>query len=121
MQGFNSKYVRREQIGDYSAHCRAFVADNPVAWVNLWQLNRVAADEEPSLHHLKDSGSGEEDSDLVLLLSADDDDKANNRLNINVAKQRQGETFKLSSKTDNPVYFNRSRMIIGDNPRGLSY
>jgi len=47
--------------------------------------------------------------------------KANNRLNINVAKQRQGETFKLSSKTDNPVYFNRSRMIIGDNPRGLSY
>lgn len=121
VQGFNSKYVRREQIGDYSAHCRSFVADNPVAWVNLWQLNRIAADEEPSLHHLKDSGSGEEDSDLVLLLSADDDDKQNNRLNINVAKQRQGETFKLSSKTDNPVYFDRSKMIIGDSPRGLEY
>lgn len=121
VQGFNSKYVRREQIGEYSAFCRAFVSDNPVAWVNLWQLNRIAADEEPELHHLKDSGSGEEDSDLVLLLSANEEDEANNRLNINVAKQRQGSKFKLSSKTDNPVYFDRSKMIIGDSPRGLEY
>jgi replicative DNA helicase len=121
VQGFNSKYVRREQIGEYSAFCRAFVSDNPVAWVNLWQLNRIAADEEPELHHLKDSGSGEEDSDLVLLLSANEEDEANNRLNINVAKQRQGSKFKLSSKTDNPVYFDRSKMIIGDRPRGLEY
>lgn len=121
VQGMNSKYVRREQIGEYSAFCRAFVSDNNVAWVNLWQLNRVAADEEPELHHLKDSGSGEEDSDLVLLLSANEEDETNNRLNINVAKQRQGSKFKLSSKNNNPVYFNRSRMIIGDNPRGLAY
>jgi len=121
VQGFNSKYVRREQIGEYLAFCRAFVSDNPVAWVNLWQLNRIAADEEPELHHLKDSGSGEEDSDLVLLLSANEEDEANNRLNINVAKQRQGSKFKLSSKTDNPVYFDRSKMIIGDSPRGLEY
>ena len=121
VQGMNSKYVRREQIGEYSAFCRAFVSDNNVAWVNLWQLNRVAADEEPELHHLKDSGSGEEDSDLVLLLSANEEDETNNRLNINVAKQRQGSKFKLSSKNNNPVYFNRSRMIIGDSPRALTY
>ncbi|HQE59216.1 MAG TPA: DnaB-like helicase C-terminal domain-containing protein [Spirochaetota bacterium] len=121
VQGMNSKYVRREQIGEYSAFCRAFVSDNNVAWVNLWQLNRVAADEEPELHHLKDSGSGEEDSDLVLLLSANEEDEANNRLNINVAKQRQGSKFKLSSKNNNPVYFNRSRMIIGDSPRILEF
>ena len=121
VQGMNSKYVRREQIGEYSAFCRAFVSDNNVAWVNLWQLNRVAADEEPELHHLKDSGSGEEDSDLVLLLSANEEDEENNRLNINVAKQRQGSKFKLSSKNNNPVYFNRSRMIIGDSPRILEF
>ena len=83
--------------------------------------NRIAADEEPESHHLKDSGSGEEDSDLILLLSANEEDEANNRLNINVAKQRQGSKFKLSSKTDNPVYFDRSKMIIGDSPRGLEY
>jgi len=49
MQGFNSKYVRREQIGDYSAHCRAFVADNPVAWV---KKNSVYTQLKSRLHYI---------------------------------------------------------------------
>lgn len=112
VRGMNSKYVRREQIGEYSAMCREFVAAHDSAFINLWQLNRVASDEAPALHHLKDSGSGEEDSDLVLLLSATDEDKKNNDLNIFIAKQRQGETAKIGSGETSPVKFYRNTMVF---------
>jgi len=122
IQGMNEKYVRRDQIAEYSAFTRKFVSDFPVAWVDLWQLNRDAAEEKaPGMHQLRDSGSAEQDADLILILSATKDDKSSNRLNIEVAKQRQGETFSLSTATNNAVYFDRSKMIIGDSPRGLEY
>ena len=122
VQGMNDRYVRRDQIAEYSALSRKFVSKYPVAWVDLWQLNRDAAKEDaPGMHQLRDSGSAEQDADLILILSATKEDKESNRLNIEVAKQRQGDTFALSSENNNPVYFNRSRMIIGDNPRGLAY
>ena len=122
IQGMNEKYVRRDQIAEYSAFNRKFVSDFPVAWVDLWQLNRDAAEEKaPGMHQLRDSGSAEQDADLILILSATKEDKQNNRLNIEVTKQRQGETFSLSMDNNNAVYFDRSKMIIGDSPRVLEY
>jgi len=39
--------------------------------VALCQLSRLAAEERPQLHHLRDSGSLEQDTDMVLFISND--------------------------------------------------
>jgi len=41
--------------------------------IALCQLSRLAAEERPQLHHLRDSGSLEQDTDMVLFISDDPD------------------------------------------------
>jgi replicative DNA helicase len=63
----------------------------------LAQINRMGAEEEPQKHHLKDSGSIEQDADVVLLLHRDD-----NGAVLNVAKNRR------ASETRIPLHQNLS-------------
>lgn len=71
-------------------------------WVAC-QVNRGANDMKPSLANLKESGSIEEDCDMVILLHRDRDEeearsyKKNRIINVEVAKHRGGEPgeFKL--------------------------
>ena len=66
----------------------------------LCQLNRDAAkgSEEPQLYHLRDSGSIEQDADIVLMLQTD---AVTNGLNIFVRKNRHGESnVKIILKTN---------------------
>lgn len=53
------------------------------------QLNRTADGDAPRLSHLRESGSIEQDSDVVLLLSADPQGSV---LDCNIAKNRHGQT-----------------------------
>ena len=71
-------------------------------WVAC-QVNRGANDMKPTLANLKESGSIEEDCDMVILLHRDRDEeearsyKKNRIINVEVAKHRGGEPgeFKL--------------------------
>lgn len=56
----------------------------------LSQLNRVAEKEKPGIHHLRDSGSVEQDADVVWLLHRET--RASEEATIEVAKARQGAT-----------------------------
>lgn len=69
---------------------------NIAVWM-CCQLNRqVNGSTKPSFDYLKESGSIEEDSDYVILLSRDEDEEqaramsGNRVINVNVAKQRMG-------------------------------
>ncbi|MGD1156157.1 MAG: replicative DNA helicase [Terriglobia bacterium] len=69
--------------------------------IAISQLNRIAANERPRLHHLRESGQLEQDADTVILIS-DAEESENGQEDpssklIDVAKQRNGPcgSFKL--------------------------
>jgi replicative DNA helicase len=69
--------------------------------IAISQLNRIAANERPRLHHLRESGQLEQDADTVILMSDAEESEngqedPNSKL-IDVAKQRNGPcgSFKL--------------------------
>ena len=71
---------------------------NTAIWL-CCQLNRqVSGSTKPSMDYLKESGSIEEDSDNVILLSRDEEEeevrgvRGNRIINVNLAKQRSGPT-----------------------------
>ena len=83
-----------EDMTRKSGLLRDFAKDTGIPTIVLSQLNRAAADaERPGLHHLKQSGSLEEDSRVVLLLSATESEirPSVDRLEIEVAKNTTGQ------------------------------
>ena len=102
------KRERRDlQIGDYMARCAEFAKANNCIWINLSQLTRGSEGEKPTLADLRESGSVEQDSDMVVLLHRDR--AANSQiLEVNIAKFRDGKVI------DRNVRFNTSTMEIGE-------
>lgn len=80
------------------------------------QLSRKAAEfGKPTMHHLRDSGSWEQDADIVMLLSEPKQDATDKELeprNLEVAKHRNGPTGDISlsmrkktTKFESTTYF----------------
>jgi len=66
------------------------------------QLNRESQKRgKPTLADLRESGSIEQDADIVLLLSKDDD---SNETNVEIAKHRGGSTGELSLTLNGPLF-----------------
>jgi replicative DNA helicase len=88
---------RYEQVSQISAGLKVLAKELDVPLIALAQLNREADGNEPKLSHLRESGSIEQDADVVLLVhhpgNAGTASSANLRgANIIVAKHRHGET-----------------------------
>jgi replicative DNA helicase len=84
------KRPRHEQIGEVSAGLKALAKELSVPVLSLSQLNREADGNEPRLSHLRDSGSIEQDADVVLFIHREDEDKTAAKLIV--AKHRHGDT-----------------------------
>lgn len=87
------------RIADISRAIKALACELQIPVIVAAQLNRNAArqDEEPMLHELRDSGSIEQDADIVLLLHALDSLNSNRderKLLLILAKQRNGPLIK---------------------------
>lgn len=92
--------TRLDALNDILAQLKAFRMTTGVPMVLLSQLNRQdwKREEGPQLHHLKDTGTLEQDAHVVMLLShldpKDDPPWANGELGrpvrVNVAKQKDG-------------------------------
>lgn len=84
---------RFEAVGDISATMKRLAVDLGIPLVVLAQLNRQAADaEEPRISHLRESGSIEQDADIVLLLHRPEEPPAA----LIVAKHRNGSTGRIA-------------------------
>lgn len=100
VSGIDSKAPRERQISEISRGCKALAKDLNVPVLVLSQLNREAEKEkrQPRLSDLRESGSIEQDADVVLLLaphSEGDDDGENipqqgRTRKLIIAKQRNG-------------------------------
>ncbi|MGE3310605.1 MAG: replicative DNA helicase [Limisphaerales bacterium] len=82
---------RYESVTEVSNGLKRLARDLDVVILCLAQLNRQAADDEqPRLHHLRDSGSIEQDADAVALLHVTDYDGCRRNVSLLLEKQRNG-------------------------------
>ena len=97
----DSKAPRQEQVASISRRLKALARDLRVPIVCLAQLNRLAdsgGDSRPKLSHLRESGSLEQDADVVLFLyrpayydkTKSRDSSKPEKAEIIVAKNRNG-------------------------------
>jgi replicative DNA helicase len=103
----NNNLPRYEQISEISRSLKSLARELKIPIVVLCQLTRDAEKERPNLSNLRDSGSIEQDADVVLFLHRDRNDKKVAEpvnpdegipTDLIIAKQRNGPvgTVKLS-------------------------
>ena len=94
--GGNRNQQRWEVVGEISQQLKVLSRDLECPVILLAQLNResVKGRRAPTLADLRESGSLEQDADVVLLMQREHDknDEATDRLNVYVAKNRHGRT-----------------------------
>jgi replicative DNA helicase len=87
---------RQQEVSEFSRSLKLLAKELEVPVVALSQLNRgpeQRADKRPALSDLRESGSIEQDADVVILLHRDQDDEDQKHLaNMIVAKHRNGQT-----------------------------
>ena len=103
MSGRRNLENRQQEISDLSRSLKALARELSVPVVALSQLSRapeMRADHRPILSDLRESGSQEQDSDLVAFLYRDDyydpDTDKKNIAEIIISKQRNGPTVQSS-------------------------
>jgi len=90
-----------QQITEVSRSLKALARELNIPVLALSQLSRAAAqsNERPKLHHLRDSGSIEQDADVVLFIHREigntNDPGKENLSEIHIAKHRNGPTGKV--------------------------
>lgn len=84
------KRPRHEIVGEFSRQLKILAKELHVPVIMLAQLNRDAAGKPPVLSELRESGSLEQDSDVVLLLHVPEEDPTD--MHVSVAKNRHGGT-----------------------------
>ena len=97
ISGLDNRVQREQQIAEISRGLKAMAKELGVPVIVLSQLNRESEKEkrQPRLSDLRESGSIEQDADVVLLLARprdakDDFSVATDRADLIVAKQRNG-------------------------------
>lgn len=103
---------RTLEVTEISRTLKNIAKDFNIPIVALSQISRKVEDRQnkrPQLADLRESGSIEQDTDLVLLLYRENYYKAdsNNDLEINVAKNRSGSTGKVTA----PYQVNTGRIL----------
>jgi replicative DNA helicase len=85
---------RTEQVTKISIELKAAAREmgelSEGTLIAVSQLNRVAANEPPQLHHLRESGQIEQDSDVVMFLYDEKDLGGRMEKILRIAKQRNG-------------------------------
>ncbi len=95
IQSENSTLPRHEQIAEISRSLKSLARELDIPVVVLSQVARVAEQKEPTLADLRESGSIEQDADVVMFIhrerqSAVEDVTAPIEAKLIVAKQRNG-------------------------------
>jgi replicative DNA helicase len=97
---------RVQEVSELSAGLKSIAVDLNIPVISLSQLNRKSeerADRKPLIFDMRDSGSIEQDADLVLILSrpqidGKNSDFPNGNIVMDVAKHRNGATGEITLK-----------------------
>jgi len=89
---------RHESVAEITSELKSLAMELQIPVVALCQLNREAEKGKPSLGHLRESGSIEQDADVVMLLHRETRDSPT--ATIDIAKCRNGATGEISVSYD---------------------
>ena len=93
---FNS---REQEVADITRTLKLLSLELNIPIIGLCQLNRNAARQEPTLADLRESGAIEQDADNILFLYQEaESTETVVDITLKLAKQRAGETGKISLK-----------------------
>lgn len=102
MRGTNTRDKKVDQMGEISRDLKLIAREFQLPVVVLSQLNRGVEsrpDKHPMMSDIRDSGSIEQDADVILLLYRDGyydpNSSQQNVIEVNVSKQRNGRTGKV--------------------------
>ena len=109
--GGNKKHW--EDASETSNRLKSLAIELNIPIIVLSQLGREAEGKSPTLANLRDSGSLEQDADVVILLHANT--QKPDELKLILAKHRQGETGTID------LYFNKAKQTFGEIERQKSY
>ena len=106
---------RVQEISEISRSLKQLARELHIPVIALSQLSRSVEsrpDKRPVLSDLRDSGSIEQDADIVMMLYRDDyynpDSEIPNELEVNIIKHRNGAIGRVS------IHFDRKRMKFAD-------
>lgn len=89
------KKDRHLEVAEISRTLKLEAKRMKIPVVALAQLSRIAADQEPQLHHLRESGAIEQDANMVIFIHKPvDSDIHPDYRNVIIAKNRQGRVGK---------------------------
>ena len=120
VKGASSFDSREQQVADISRGLKSLAKDLRIPVVALSQLNRnpeARIGGRPMLSDLRESGSIEQDADVVMLLHRPDYYDENDRpgiLEVNIAKNRNGPTNKVE------LAYIRNEMRMEDLMQGVA-
>lgn len=113
--GGNNIGNRVQEISEISRSLKALARELHIPIIALSQLSRsveARPDKRPILSDLRDSGSIEQDADVVMMLYRDDyyneDSELQNQIEVNIIKHRNGAVGRVS------LYFDRAKMEFRD-------
>lgn len=95
--------ARHEQISTISRTIKALARELQIPIIVLCQLNRDTEGREPNLYNLRDSGSIEQDADIVILMHREGDEvdiDGSYTIKVKVEKHRNGAKGKFELKFD---------------------
>lgn len=84
----DKKAIREQQISEISRTLKGIALELQIPIICLSQLNRMAENDVPQLHHLRESGAIEQDADVVLFPYRPEQDQ----FKLIIGKSRHGRT-----------------------------
>ena len=98
---FDKKAIREQQISEISRTLKEVALAEDIPIICLSQLNRQAANVKPELHMLRESGSIEQDADIVIMPWVEE-----GRYKLAIEKNRRGikGTFEIFASDDMTVF-----------------
>lgn len=98
----DKRIARHEQIGSISRGLKLLAKDLRIPVLGLSQLSRQASGEgvRPQLHHLRESGSLEQDSDVVMFIHRD---RHKDETKLIVEKNRSGKIGEVDLTWNNTI------------------
>jgi replicative DNA helicase len=104
MAGEGATGNREQEVARISRGLKVLAMEMDIPVIALTQLSRAAVQaERPELHHLRESGAQEQDADIVLLLHKPDPDQAPRRVDLILAKNRDGDTGDIPLEWHGPT------------------
>jgi replicative DNA helicase len=88
----DKRIPREQQVAEQTRRLKSLAKECDIPIILIAQLNRKSAEERPELHHLRESGSIEQDADKVLFLHEVpiEENPNGNLIDVIIAKQRNG-------------------------------